>query len=63
VVYQTNETGAWHRRLRGLPEGPGRVRRLPAGRSDKSRPETGMRVVRVPGGFAYVEDTSAPDRS
>jgi len=63
VVYQVNETGAWHRRLRGLPEEPGSVRRFPARRSDNCTPEAGMRVVRVPGGFAYVEDASAPERS
>jgi hypothetical protein len=52
-----DETGARHRRLRALQEEPGRVTRLPARRSDnKGRPESGMRVVRVPGGFAYVED-------
>jgi hypothetical protein len=63
VVYKINETGAWQGRLRGLPKEPGRVRRLPARRSDKGRPDIGIRVVRVPGGFAYVEDASAPERS
>jgi hypothetical protein len=55
-VYQLNETGAWQRRLRSLPPEPGSVTRLPARRSGRGRAETGMRVVRVPGGFAYVQD-------
>jgi hypothetical protein len=45
-VYQVNETGAWHRLLRALPDEPGRVTHLPARRSDKGRPETGIRVRR-----------------
>ena len=51
-VYQSNETGAWQRRLHSLPAEPGMVTRLPARRSGRGRWETGMRVVRVPGGFS-----------
>lgn len=51
-VYQSNETGAWQRRLHSLPAEPGRVTRLPTRRSGRSKPGTRMRVVRVPGGFA-----------
>ena len=61
-VYQLNETGAWQRRLRSLPPELGRVTRLPARRSGWGWPETGVRVVRVPGSFAYVEGTSATGR-
>jgi hypothetical protein len=55
-MYQLNERRE-HRHE--SMEGSGEVRR--AHRTGTSRPETRLRVVRVPGGFAFVEDKPATD--
>jgi hypothetical protein len=51
-MYQLNETAV----RRGLLKGSGEVRRHAARRNENGRSETRLRVVRVPGGFAFVED-------
>ena len=51
-MYQLNETGV----RRELPERSGEVPRPSARRNETCRSETRLRVVRVPGGFAFVED-------
>jgi hypothetical protein len=58
-MYQLNETGV----RRELREGSGEVPRLSARRNDKGRSETRLRVVRVPGGFAFVEERPGTRRS
>ncbi len=58
-MYQISEADVRRERRYKLPEGSGRVPRLTARRNEKGRPETRLRVVRVPGGFAFVEDRSA----
>jgi hypothetical protein len=55
-MYQLNERRE-HRHE--SMEGSGEVRRAPAHRNGMSQPETRLRVVRVPGGFAFVEDKPA----
>jgi hypothetical protein len=72
-VYQLNETEARHE----LPEepvvvapvvvapvvvAPVVVASLPARRGGRGRSYARLRVVRVPGGFAYVEDRPAIER-
>jgi hypothetical protein len=58
-MYQLNETGV----RRGLPEGSREVPRHAARRNENGRSETRLRVVRVPGGFAFVEDRPDTRRS
>jgi hypothetical protein len=58
-MYQLNETGV----RRGLREGSGEVPRVSARRNENGRSETRLRVVRVPGGFAFVEDRPDTRRS
>jgi hypothetical protein len=58
-MYQPHETEARHE----MAEEPGRVTHLPARQSENGRPDTGMRVVRVPGGFAYVGDRPSTGRN
>jgi len=62
-VYQLNETEARHE----LPEEPVvvepvMVAHLPVRRGGRGRSYARLRVVRVPGGFAYVEDRPAIER-
>jgi hypothetical protein len=55
-MYQLNERRE-HRHE--SMEDSGDVRRTPAHRNGASRPDTRLRVVRAPGGFAFVEDKPA----
>jgi hypothetical protein len=58
-MYQLNETGVRHE----LPVRSGEVPRHAARRNEMGRSETRLRVVRVPGGFAFVEDRPDTRRS
>jgi hypothetical protein len=63
-MYQLNVRGMRRERRHELPEGSGNVGRLSAHRNETRRSETRLRVVRAPGGFAFVEDkTSATEGS
>jgi hypothetical protein len=62
-MYQLNVTGMRRERRHELPEGSGNVPRLSARRNETGRSETRLRVVRAPGGFAFVEDKSATEDS
>ena len=56
-MYQLNETEIWREHRHGLLR---EAEHHPARRNRGSH--TGPRVVRVPGGFAYVEEGSATER-
>ncbi len=58
-MYQLNEADVRRERRYELPEGSGRVPHLTARPNETGGPESPLRVVRVPGGFALVEDRSA----
>ena len=62
-MYQLNEANRRRYSRRGLPEMPGDVPRLSAPRSEMGRSDARVRVVRVPGGFAFVEDEPATEGS
>jgi hypothetical protein len=55
-MYQLDETNVRPERRYKLPEGSGNARRVAARRNETDRPETRLRVVRVPGGLAFVAD-------
>jgi hypothetical protein len=57
-VYQLSETGARHE----LSEEPVVVAPLPVRCGGRGSSYARLRVVRVPGGFAYVEDRPAAER-
>ncbi len=58
-MYQLNETiRRWEYR-RGLPQVPANVPHLWARQSETDQPDGRVRVVRVPGGFAFVEEKAA----
>jgi hypothetical protein len=59
-MYQLDDTGV--RRLQAGHEPPKRSEIIPR-RNEKGRSEMRLRVVRVPGGFAFVEDRPDPRRS
>jgi hypothetical protein len=61
-MYRLNDTDGWRER-RELMEGPGSVTRLSERPEEAARPDARPRVVRVPGGFAFVEDRPAIGRS
>ena len=59
-MYQLNETEMRREHRRELPEGSANVPRLAARQTGS---EASLRVVRAPGGFAFVADRSATERS
>jgi hypothetical protein len=60
AMYQLDETEMRREHRRELPEGSAKAPRLAARRTESvARP----RVVRVPGGFAFVADKAAEERS
>ena len=63
-MYQLNETNGLPEYRRGLPEVPADVPRLySAPRDEIGRSGARVRVVRVPGGFAFVEEKPASEGS
>ena len=58
-MYQLNETGVRPERRYELQEGSGNAPPRAVRRNGTIRQESRLRVVRVPGGFAFVEDGSA----
>jgi hypothetical protein len=63
AMYRLNDTDGWRERRREPMEGPGSVTRLSARPKEAARPGTRTRIVRLPGGFAFVEDRTAVGRS
>jgi hypothetical protein len=59
-MYQLNETQMRRKGRRELTERPANLPRPPARRTG---PGARLRVVRVPGGFAFVADRSATEGS
>jgi hypothetical protein len=62
-MYQLNETNRRPEYRRGLPEVPADIPRLWARQSEKDQSDARVRVVRVPGGFAFVEEKPASEGS
>jgi hypothetical protein len=52
-MYQLNETEIWREQHHELLR---EAEHHTARRNQRIRPYTGLRVVRVPGGFAYVDE-------
>jgi hypothetical protein len=60
-MYQLNETDVGHENRHELLEGLGDVPGASARLNGSGRSDTRLRVVRVPGGFAFVEDEPVTD--
>jgi hypothetical protein len=61
-MYQLNETETWREHRRELLR-EAEDERLAARQNGTGRSDARLRVVRVPGGFALVEDGSATEKS
>ncbi len=55
-MYQSNAMETRREHQSGPPEGPENAPLRAARRDEKGRPDRRLRVVRAPGGFAFVED-------